>query len=89
MCFLCRFVLYDILDVFLNNIVFVHFFWIMLPQWQADCVESRSRGDVVFSSMMKPKEFEFKRMQHVTLEPFDRDRAYVFGAFRMIEVSLL
>ncbi|KAK1364765.1 Mediator of RNA polymerase II transcription subunit 36a-like protein [Heracleum sosnowskyi] len=53
---------------------------------QANCIESRSRGDTVFSSMLKPKEFEFKRMQHVTLKPFDIDHAYVFGAFRMIEM---
>lgn len=60
----------------------------MLCERQADCIESTSHGEAAFCSVGKSIEFEFKRMQQVILEPFDRKHAYVIGTFRMLEVSL-
>ncbi|KAK1354121.1 hypothetical protein POM88_047377 [Heracleum sosnowskyi] len=52
---------------------------------QAYCVESANRGDYVFSSLAKQQQIEFKRMEQVTLEPYDKDHAYVIGAFRTLK----
>ncbi|GAU47834.1 hypothetical protein TSUD_306450 [Trifolium subterraneum] len=54
---------------------------------QGNCIESTNRGDGVFSSRMKGEQVQFQRMERVTLEPFDRDHAYVSGVFHMLEWS--
>ncbi|KAK1358154.1 NOP5NT domain-containing protein [Heracleum sosnowskyi] len=55
--------------------------------FKADGIESTSRGDSVFSSLAKHKQIEFKRMEQVSLEPFDKDHAYIIGAFRTLKVD--
>ncbi|WJX22697.1 hypothetical protein P8452_11978 [Trifolium repens] len=54
---------------------------------QGNCIESTNRGDGLFSYLMKRNQVQFQRMERVTLEPFDRDHAYVRGVFRMLEWS--
>lgn len=56
---------------------------------QAYCIESTNRGDSVFSSLAKQKQIQFKRMEQVTLEPYDKDHAYIMGAFRTLKVKFL
>ncbi|KAK2447701.1 rRNA 2'-O-methyltransferase fibrillarin [Trifolium repens] len=54
---------------------------------QGNCIESTNRGDGLFSYLMKRNQVQFQRMERVTLEPFDRDHAYVRGVFRMLEIA--
>ncbi|WJX41886.1 snoRNP complex protein nop56, variant 2 [Trifolium repens] len=54
---------------------------------QGNCIESTNRGDGVFSYPCQRQQVQFKRMERVTLEPFDRDHAYVSGIFRTLETA--
>ncbi|PNX94088.1 mediator of RNA polymerase II transcription subunit 36a-like protein, partial [Trifolium pratense] len=54
---------------------------------QGNCIESTNRGDGVFSSLTEGQQVQFQRMERVTLEPFDRDHAYVSGVFRTLEIA--
>ncbi|KAL6586526.1 Small subunit processome complex component [Orobanche minor] len=44
-------------------------------------------GVIVFDCWCKRTQVQFKRMEQVFLEPFDRDHAYVSGVFRTLEVA--
>jgi hypothetical protein len=72
---------YFIHEIFVNHVT-------NQCKWQGNCIESTNRGDGVFSSLCATHQVQFKRMERVTLEPFDRDHAYVSGVFRTLEVSV-
>lgn len=63
---------------------------------KASCIESTdlgtnqglNLGDALFSSLIKRKQVQCKRLEQVTLEPFNRGHAYVSGVFRTLQVSV-
>ncbi|PNX98662.1 fibrillarin [Trifolium pratense] len=51
---------------------------------KANCIDSTAPADAVFESEVnKLKADQFKPMEQVTLEPFERDHACVVGGYRM------
>lgn len=51
---------------------------------QANCIDSTVPAEAVFASEVKKLQAEqFKPMEQVTLEPFERDHACVVGAYRV------
>ncbi|KAL8171520.1 hypothetical protein V2J09_023324 [Rumex salicifolius] len=51
---------------------------------KANCIDSTSPAEAVFASEVKKlQQAEFKPMEQVTLEPFERDHACVVGGYRM------
>lgn len=77
----CILLIIFVLELFVNHVTDE-------CKWQGNCKESTKRGDGVFSSLPKKNQVQFKRMEQVTLEPFDRDHVYVSGIFRTLEVSV-
>lgn len=55
-----------------------------VSKFQANCIDSTSPAEAVFASEVKKLQLEqFKPMEQVTLEPFERDHACVVGGYRM------
>ncbi|GJW77375.1 mediator of RNA polymerase II transcription subunit 36A-like protein, partial [Tanacetum coccineum] len=51
---------------------------------QGNCIDSTATAEAVFASEVKKLQLEqFKPMEQVTLEPFERDHACVVGAYRV------
>lgn len=64
-----------------------HLFWCLL-NWifcfQANCIDSTVPAEAVFQSEVKKlQQDQFKPLEQVTLEPFERDHACVVGGYRM------
>lgn len=52
--------------------------------FQANCIDSTAPAEAVFAQEVKKLQAEqFKPMEQVTLEPFERDHACVVGAYRV------
>jgi len=50
---------------------------------QANCIDSTVPAEHVFASEVKKlQEMEFKPLEQVTLEPYERDHAVVVAVFR-------
>ena len=57
---------------------------------QASCIDSTVPAEAVFASEVSKLQAEqFKPMEQVTLEPFERDHACVVGAYRVPKKSKL
>ena len=57
---------------------------------QASCIDSTATAEAIFASEVKKlQEEQFKPMEQVTLEPFERDHACVVGAYRVPKKSKL
>lgn len=51
---------------------------------KANCIDSTSPAEAVFAAEVKKlQQDQFKPMEQVTLEPFERDHACVVGAYRV------
>ncbi|WJX41860.1 hypothetical protein P8452_29157 [Trifolium repens] len=77
----------EVRSAFLNATCFLKTGGHYMLYVQGNCIESTNRGDGVFSSLCATHQVQFKRMERVTLEPFDRDHAYVSGVFRTLEIA--
>ena len=50
---------------------------------KASCIDSTAAAEAVFASEInKLKQMDFKPLEYVTLEPFERDHAVVIGIYR-------
>lgn len=55
---------------------------------KASCIDSTAPPEAIFASeVQKLKESQFKPLEQVTLEPYERDHAMVSGAFRRLIVQ--
>jgi len=55
---------------------------------KANCIDSTVAAEVVFASEIKKlQEFDFKPLEQVTLEPYERDHAVVVAQFRPVKKS--
>lgn len=56
--------------------------------FQANCIDSTSPAEAVFQQEVKRLQADqFKPMEQVTLEPFERDHACVVGGYRVPKKS--